>query len=526
MKDASRSTSVPELVREPVAPTATGTAPATPGQVRNYEELDGGVGREVFFRPERYRASDLGAVHPVVTVVLDGARTWVCELFDVSQNGVAFRTQQATGIEPGAAIRRLTISFDGYEAYHGEARVISVRDVGGERVVGVSFVDTLMDIEDVLHLRDVRNWNGDAAGRLALGNKPWHVPGHERFKSLVGEFSLFLADARQELSVVEKNLSSQVTHGSEDSVARKAMIGVLHEQFVSVFLRYCRELDASLRMATTQEWQALKEFSLRHLDAYLMEAPVLNRARFKPLGYPGDFEVMKYIYYKHFEGESLFARAIHLASVMTPVSLAVRNRKEVIKQRLRESVLSWTGARPIRIVSVGCGPALDVYEMLEELEESPCDMEIVLFDQDKLALTHAFNSVNRLVSARWQNRVRVTYLHDSIRRLLKDPAIFGQGATFDTIVCSGLYDYLQLRTAVTLTRNMYQNLSAGGWLYVGNMTPVNTSRWIMEHHLDWNLIYRTPAEMADLSRLAAPDAEIEILEEATGINPFASLRRT
>ena len=61
----------------------------------DYTELGGGSGRDVFYRPDRYLRSDLGLVRVSVEVSLAGAgagagTTHTCELFDVSQNGVAF----------------------------------------------------------------------------------------------------------------------------------------------------------------------------------------------------------------------------------------------------------------------------------------------------------------------------------------------------------------------------------------------------------------------------------------------------
>jgi hypothetical protein len=35
-------------------------------RVATYEELDAGQGREIHFRPDRYRRADLGPVEPVV----------------------------------------------------------------------------------------------------------------------------------------------------------------------------------------------------------------------------------------------------------------------------------------------------------------------------------------------------------------------------------------------------------------------------------------------------------------------------
>src|SRR5205814_10274875 len=46
---------------------------------RSYEELEGGQGREVFFRPHRYRAQDLAPLHARVSMRLAGS-TFECPL--------------------------------------------------------------------------------------------------------------------------------------------------------------------------------------------------------------------------------------------------------------------------------------------------------------------------------------------------------------------------------------------------------------------------------------------------------------
>ena len=48
-------------------------------------------------------------------------------------------------------------------------------------------------------------------------------------------------------------------------------------------------------------------------------------------------------------------------------------------------------------------------------------------------------------------------------------------------------------------------------------------RWVMEWHLDWNLIYRTREELLDIGRRAVPGAGLRILEEESGVNPFFEL---
>src|SRR5262249_27646235 len=161
-----------------------------------------GKGREIFFRPKRYGLSDLGSVQPVAQVVVHG-RARDCRIVDVSQNGVAFRTPEGFVFRTGDVLEQVTVTFDQHEAYRGEARVVSVRTVDGSTIVGVSFNDSLMSIEDVLVMRDVKAWEGDGAAGLALAGRPWYVPGHAQFKALVAELRLFLEDAQKQFAALE-----------------------------------------------------------------------------------------------------------------------------------------------------------------------------------------------------------------------------------------------------------------------------------------------------------------------------------
>src|SRR5258708_1280246 len=82
-----------------VWPRRTSSFPPDPRQGSNYAELDGGQGRGVFFRPQRYQRDDLGPIRPIVRVVFRSATdsseigaayaSHQCPLHDVSQNGVA-----------------------------------------------------------------------------------------------------------------------------------------------------------------------------------------------------------------------------------------------------------------------------------------------------------------------------------------------------------------------------------------------------------------------------------------------------
>jgi hypothetical protein len=492
---------------------------------RNVEDLDGAEGREIYFRPQRYQPSDLGPVRTVVSISLDGNR-YDCEMTDVSQNGVGFEWPADVAVEIGLKIPELSLNFDQHEAYSGAATVSSLRRIDGKLVVGASFVDSLMNVDDVIALRDVKSYASAGSGGLGLASAPWRVDGHNEFKALVAELRLFLEDAREHLTQVERVLPWDVVHGEGRSAARDALIARVRREFAEEFIRRSERIDAALRTVPPAAIPALKEYSQRFLQDYFIEAPCMHRALFKPLGYPGDYEVMKYMYENQFAGPTLFAKAVSLAILTTRPGDAVRFRKNLVRDRLSEVLdRAAPGDAPLRFLSVAAGPAQEVYELLKQRKTLPVPVEIVLFDQDKGALSYAYRRISPIVSARWSKSVSVTYLHDSIKRLLRDPTLFAKYGGFDVIFCAGLFDYLEMPTAVSLTRSLYGHLRPKGELYIGNMVPTSPNRWFMELNLDWNLKYKTHDDLLVMARSAAPDASVAIREEPSGVNPFVVLTR-
>ena len=488
---------------------------------KTYEELEGGQGREVFFRPHRYRAPELHPVRGEVRLSLRGAPA-ACVLHDVSQNGVAFEWPAGgPPIAVGEHLQNLAVRFDSYEAYRGEARIGSVRNVGGVTIVGVSFEGLLLPVDEVLHLRSIKQFTESRSSSLV----PWRAPGHERFKVLVSELQLYLEDGEQQLARLEADLPWHVlqSDGGAPSPARLALMEQLRRGFVADVVRAVEDIDRAARSAPPAHIPALREWSRRHVHHFLMQAPVMHRAAQKPFGYPGDYELMRFIYERPFEGANLFAKALSLVFDQGSAARAVWYRKELVKRRLRELLES--RRKPLRVLSIASGPAQEFYELIHEMPDLPTPLEIVLFEQDKGALTYAYRRLKPLVDARWAGKAKLVYLHESIRRLLGDPELFTPFGRFDLIYSVGLFDYLRQSTAVQLARNLHARLEPGGCTLIANMVPENPDRWVMECHLDWHLIYRSHAELLEIGERAAPGAKLRILEEESGVNPFMEICR-
>lgn len=494
--------------------------PAT--RVARYEELDGGEGRAVFFRPQRYTAADLAPLQGTLTMTVDGDRK-TCPVLDVSQNGAAIAWPRGAPPRKGKWISA-TLRFDGHEAFHGHVRVGTSRESGGRTVVGLSFDNFLLDVEDILSLRSLKAWS-DSVGSLRVEARPWGVASGERFQARVAEMRLLLEDCRERLDELEKQLSWHSLHRSPNPVLA-SLERSLRAGFVPEFLRLSDAVDAEIRtLGGGHRNEQAKEWAIRQLQDFIMTSPACHRARVKPFGYPGDYEVMNFIYERFFEGSTLFARSIGLAFSEAVCCKAVRYRKDLVKRQLKALLARRVGSRePVRILSIAAGPAQELFELFQELDEVPVPVEVVLFEQDKNALAHAFRRLTPAAEARFPGRIRMIFLHDSIKRLLRDTDLFAPFGTFDLVYSCGLFDYLQQRTATVLARRLAAVTVPGGQLLVANMVD-HPSRVLQEIHLDWHLIYRTRQEILDIGRAAVPGAQVRILEEESGVNPFFELVR-
>ena len=511
---------------------------ATPARIKLYEELEGGEGREIFFRPHRYEVSQFEPLSLWVQLTGKGDEIDELSVLDLSQGGVALRWV-SSGLPKKGEELILTVGFDEQLAYVGRAVVSVVRELESDLIelsahegeslteahVGLDLKDGLLKIDELLQTRDLKRQHS-ANAPFGAHASSWRTVGHEGFKARVAEMSLLLDDWSAHFSKIEQQVSWDLLRAEAAHPTRAALLQLVKADFMPDFLSLAGRLYEDTRALSVEEQAPLKSFSQRFLDERFMSAPWMYRARVKPLGYPGDYEVMNHIYREELEGRTLLGQALNYSTLQSPAATAVRNRKDILKAQLMSLCCGPESDQPARILSVAAGPAQETFELLSEAVSLSRPVEIVLFDQDPAALAFAYGRLKRVVDQRFEGQVKLVYLHDSIRRLLDDQALFEGFGHFDMIMCSGLYDYLRHSTAVKLTEQMTQRCREGGRVFIGNMTPENPSRWIMEHHLEWSLLYRTHEEILSFAQEGAPQAtKWELLTETTGVNPFVCIQR-
>lgn len=344
------------------------------------------------------------------------------------------------------------------------------------------------------------------------------------FKVLVVDIAAYLTGVRQWLEQVEFGLAQEKDrHRPEqerellESTAQRVIKGfnVQHERFEELAYRIPPE-----RLGAHQE------FVRRHWHKLFLCAPFGHRTFHKPLGFAGDYEMMNMIYRNQPEGRSLYEKLVHLLLVSQWPAKSVRNRVAHLNKNLvSETARVARAGRRARILNVGCGPAKELQNFMQDSPLSH-EMDCTLVDFNQETLAHAGGKLNAL-RGQQARRSRIATTNISVNQLLRRAVRqgdMGLDGPFDLIYCAGLFDYLSEHTCRELVGLFYQNLEPGGLVVVANMDDSKPFRNFIEFVLDWQLIYRKAPDIARFaSEVVHPSRQV-VGEGAWG-NLFLHVRK-
>jgi extracellular factor (EF) 3-hydroxypalmitic acid methyl ester biosynthesis protein len=265
--------------------------------------------------------------------------------------------------------------------------------------------------------------------------------------------------------------------------------------------------------------KAAFEFFREQLKSLIYQSPFANRSLQKPLGYAGDFEMMNLIYHNESTGKSLFARCMEKCFQEHAEPQAVRNRVEYLLGKIRGTLKNNPKSK-VTILSVACGPAMEVQKLIEQTPQNELDfIEIHLLDQDLNALKHVQRRIRKIATS-LNKKVEVKLISTTIKNML----ITGLECNeYDLIYSAGLFDYFTDQVATSASNTLYEALKPNSQVIIGNFDVSAPNRFGMSLVFDWNLIYRSAA---DLKRIfAVPGAKLSIEKEECGVNLFCVISK-
>ncbi len=347
----------------------------------------------------------------------------------------------------------------------------------------------------------------------------------ELSSKILPEIKVIVSDVHALLSGLKDSLSDlesqwEQLDPSDRSNREIGTAKVVAAKFGEIAWPIFRYADQLLNKVSDEEDKILHlRFIRENLGSLLFKAPFANRSFFKPSGYAGDFEMMNQIYRNQLEGADLFSKCLHRFFVDQDAAKAVQNRSVYLHKKIEQNIEKCQGT-PLRILSLACGPAFEISNILETVNPE-LNFEVVLLDQDVRALQNAQRGIREVLIRRNLKNVKIDYRIQSVKHVLTRGLKDERG--YDFMYSSGLFDYLADDIAIATMKRMFAALKPGGDLLIGNFSTSNPNRSIMEICLDWNLIYRSDEDMERLARAVADNVVVE--SEDLGVNLFVILKK-
>ena len=448
-----------------------------------YEELKGSAGREVFYRPPRYDARKLFPhMRPRVRV-----RSQVYHLHNISLSGIAAVSHSPTddGLALGETVP-LTLQQSGLPIFESRARVVRKEPTMFGAKVAFNLVDGFVEFDRLLN----RNAQAQLARTASLLNE-------DASQLVPKEYRAFTADVLRHLrsyrAVLDQNMC--ITNSFARTFDADAAFAACEEQLVNHWRSLWRTGNEIVRQIGDDRavYAAVKEYTELVLTPELSLGAIWNRSYEKPLGYPGEFDVMNMVYDWERRGDTVYGMLMHRIGL--EVAECIKTRMEVVKSTINRVVKEKGVDRPARILSLGCGPAREAELFLSSPYAASGRADFTLIDQESQALQYAYEHAYPH-TLKTEGRMRVNCVNISFTDILRGTGAMESLPPQDLVYSVGLLDYLVDRRAAGLTQRLFSLLAPGGLLIIGNMneTPLS-NMWPMEFIADWTLHYRGEPEM-------------------------------
>lgn len=477
------------------------------GVTQTYDELVGAKGREINFRAERVPAR-LVFDGQIPRVKISGQSY---ELIDLSVSGMAVKSSDQSSDELFVGDEYLfTVSENGSNLLAAQGRIARTETIAGGKKIGISVAGDGLDIPALksAHMRAAVACDP----KFSLEDLRTHVP---------ASYRAFIADLEYLLCAYKGSIKDYVERIDPTEEEIEDFLQSCEARAIPEWRSLCYEGNKlAQQMQDPKVFHWCKTFTEAVITSETIVSPLQQRAYKKPLGYPGDYKVMDYVYEWTREGEDPYAQFVHRLALepMKCVQTRLKTQQEIILSELKNAPKN----KPFRITNLACGTAQEIRNILIDGQfDVPAD--ITLIDQEKKTLSFAYERTFPLVQ-QWKGLVRLKYLNTSFRALMRPGELLEGLGRQNLIYSLGLFDYLKEKRGKALVRGLFEHLEPGGLLVIANLKEGGISKWTSEFMSDWPMIYRTDEEMLALGE-NLPGAELSIKTDSLNEVLFLMARK-
>lgn len=463
----------------------------------HYEQLTGETGQKIHYRAERFETAKLfNGTTPQFFIGDEEV-----SLENLSFSGLAATTTHKHEIGDRLPIR---IIHRGLVLHEALTEVRRTENEGNKYLVAVQIVDHPVVIPDLIDRYHKQRLRTQLDSRKLDSQEI--VP--QEYKAFCADVVYMIRNYR---AVIEGYNLTLGTSESDDALT-------YFEEKINPQWREIEINGAALTlkiMDDPDKLKAYKEYTELTVTPEFLDGPIFHRSYFKPRGFPGDSEIMGYIYDQGRLGDTPFGQICHHIGVVSGTFLDTR------MDMMRDKLLDFGNRRvlenpgqPVRIANLGAGAAREVSSLLRDSRfDTP--IEFTLIDQDNIALKQAYQETFSRLRG-FTNGTSLNCVHVSFKELMMAGKLFKTLQPQDMIYTLGLMDYFKTPMARLFAKSVYEQLAPGGEMVLANMRQCpETVRWLLEFVVDWSLIYRTEEELVSLvSDLGAESFSVD--QDLTG----------
>ena len=443
-------------------------------------------------------------------------------------------------VQLSEVLSELRIQQGERETYKGRAVITGLLNTGLMLIVSASLVDPWSDLKGLepgavlrSFVKDfVTDWEVatdrlDTSYQLAVTN----------LRNYLQELSRWLEHWETEAGLYEATVNPQRLRDFVSDVDQEIepRLTALYDEF-----------EIASRAIPRKFAPIHRSFAQRELHPLMMSSPFMNRAFNKPLGYAGDFEMVRMMLDDPWEGSNTFAKLLNASALRHEAPAAHRNRIDLLEDALRrethrvlshsasgqstasDSATRETGGyaadrpRRVQILNLGCGPAVELRNFAaSDPASAEVDFTLVDFNPETLGFVRESlvpDALSRRPGLGIQTEQRS--VHEIIQLSVQGGR--REKPQYDMVYCAGLFDYFRDTTCGFLIELFYSWVKPGGLVLVTNVTPTHSSIGIMGMVLDWNLELRDERTMR---QLAGNLGQSRTYVDRTGVNVFLEIRK-
>lgn len=284
----------------------------------------------------------------------------------------------------------------------------------------------------------------------------------------------------------------------------------------------CNMLVASLREQIIQEnklQKAIGTYFFRETFPFYMLSSFFDLAFRKPRGCDGDSYIIEILSQNEPEGDGHLGIYLDRWIRSLPTCLALKNRGGIITATIKKLAENWSTENPMPVTSLASGSASEILDLYFQTE--PPNVHVTCIDLNHQYLSHAANLAHKLGF-----RDCLTFIQENIFLLAEGYSHINISPQ-QMIYSVSLANYLRDRELIRILDWIYDRLLPSGTIILGNFHAANPDRVLLEHILEWHLIYRSAAELEKLfARSKFRSLPVEIQSDEFGVELFAVCTKT